>query len=45
VMGIALTLALESHYNSRFDRERAVTLATEGTIKGFFPPLTARQVP
>ncbi len=38
VMGIALTLALESHHNNRFDRDRAVTLATRGTIQGFFPP-------
>ncbi len=40
VMGIALTLALESHHNPRFDRDRAVRLATEGTIKGFFPPFS-----
>jgi len=39
VMGTALILALESHYNKRFDRERAVDLATEGTCKGFFPPI------
>ena len=38
VMGIALTLALESHHNNRFDRDRAVKLATRGTIQGFFPP-------
>lgn len=37
VMGIALILALESHHNKRFDRDRALKLATEGTIKGFFP--------
>lgn len=37
VMGIALILALESHHNSRFDRDRAVTLASEGTFDGFFP--------
>jgi AcrR family transcriptional regulator len=37
VMGIALVLALESHHASRADRDRAVTLASEGTLKGFFP--------
>ena len=40
VMGIALILALESNHNSRFDRDRALKLATEGTIKGFFPSLS-----
>jgi len=45
VMGIALTLALESHHNNRFDRDRAVRLATQGTIKGFFPPLVPTQRP
>lgn len=42
VMGVALILALESHHGKRFDRERAVTLASQGTIRGFFPPLTAK---
>lgn len=37
VMGIALTLALESYYSNRFDRERAVALVSEGTLRGFFP--------
>jgi AcrR family transcriptional regulator len=37
VMGVALMLALEAHHNRRFDRDRAITLASEGTIKGFFP--------
>ena len=37
VMGMALILALESHHNDRFERDRALTLMTEGTIKGFFP--------
>jgi AcrR family transcriptional regulator len=36
VMGIALMLALESHHSSRFDSERALTLVSEGTLKGFF---------
>lgn len=40
VMGTALVLALESRHNGkRFDRDRALTLATAGTIEGFFPPL------
>ena len=40
VMGIALMLALESHHGTRFDRDRALRMAAEGTIKGFFAPLT-----
>jgi AcrR family transcriptional regulator len=39
VMGIALVLALESHYAPRFDRARAIGLATQGTLQGFFPAL------
>ncbi len=40
VMGIALILALESHHgNGKFDLERAISQATEGTVRGFFPPL------
>jgi AcrR family transcriptional regulator len=39
VMGIALVLALESRNNNKFDRDRAVSLASEGTIQGFFPTL------
>ena len=44
VMGIALLLALESHHNKRFDRERALNIAIEGTVRGFFPrtPKTRR---
>jgi hypothetical protein len=30
-------LALESRHNKKFNRSRAVTLASEGTVKGFFP--------
>ena len=37
VMGIALVLALESHHSKDFDRDRALRLASEGTMKGFFP--------
>lgn len=39
VMGIALITALESHHNNRFDRDRALTLMTEGTMSGFFPTM------
>ena len=39
VMGIALMLALESHHNGKFDTARAVHLASEGTVHGFFPVL------
>ncbi len=39
VMGISLLLALESHHNSRFDRDRALSLVSEGTVNGFFPTL------
>jgi AcrR family transcriptional regulator len=42
VMGIALMLALESHHDKGFDRDRAVVLASEGTMRGFFPPLTPK---
>lgn len=37
VMGTALLLALESTHNPKFDRDRALALATEGTMSGFFP--------
>ena len=39
VMGIALILALESRYKRKYDLDRAIALATEGTCRGFFPPL------
>lgn len=39
VMGIALILALESHYNTRFDLDRALALVSEGTVKAFFPSI------
>ncbi|HEX5299994.1 MAG TPA: helix-turn-helix domain-containing protein [Streptosporangiaceae bacterium] len=39
VMGMALVLALESHHTKKFDRDRAVTLMSEGTVKGFFPAI------
>jgi AcrR family transcriptional regulator len=39
VMGMALILALESHHTKKFDRDRAVALMSEGTVKGFFPAI------
>jgi AcrR family transcriptional regulator len=39
VMGIALVFAIEAHNNTKFDRDRAVQLASEGTIGGFFPSM------
>lgn len=39
VMGIALITALERHHNPRFDRDRALRLVSEGTIRGFFPAI------
>jgi AcrR family transcriptional regulator len=39
VMGMALLLALESHHSKKFDRERAISLISEGTVKGFFPTI------
>lgn len=39
VMGIALITALESHHNNHFDRDRTLSLMSEGTIKGFFPAI------
>jgi AcrR family transcriptional regulator len=39
VMGMALMLSLESRHGQRPDRDRAVTLISEGTVKGFFPAL------
>ncbi|MGZ4695393.1 MAG: TetR/AcrR family transcriptional regulator [Acidimicrobiales bacterium] len=39
VMGMALIVALETHHNNRFDRDRALTLMTAGTVKGFFPTI------
>jgi AcrR family transcriptional regulator len=37
IMGMALMMALENHHGVKFDRDRAVRLASEGTMKGFFP--------
>ncbi|MBL7620373.1 TetR/AcrR family transcriptional regulator [Frankia sp. AgB1.8] len=39
VMGIALVLALESRHNDLFNKDRAVTLVSQSTVKGFFPTL------
>ncbi|HKY14825.1 MAG TPA: helix-turn-helix domain-containing protein [Microthrixaceae bacterium] len=37
VLGIALVLALEKHFNRRFDRDHALAVVSEGTVDGFFP--------
>ena len=39
VMGMALLLALEKTHAKKFDRQRAVSLISEGTVKGFFPEI------
>ncbi len=40
VMGMALIVALENHHNKKkFDRDRAVALISDGTVKGFFPAI------
>ncbi len=39
VMGIALMVALENHHTKGYDRDRAISLMTEGTINGFFPTI------
>lgn len=39
VMGMALIMALEVHHGKKFDRTRAVTLISEGTVQGFFPAI------
>jgi AcrR family transcriptional regulator len=41
VMGIALSLALESHHNKQFDLDRAVSLCSQGSLQGFFPQMTS----
>jgi AcrR family transcriptional regulator len=41
VMGIALSLALESHHNKQFDLDRAVDLSSQGSLQGFFPQMTS----
>jgi hypothetical protein len=32
-------MALEGHHGKKFDRSRALTLMSEGTVKGFFPTI------
>ena len=39
VMGMALMLSLEKTHARKFDRDRAVSLISEGTVKGFFPEI------
>jgi AcrR family transcriptional regulator len=43
VMGIALSLALESHHNKQFDLDRAVSLSSQGSLQGFFPQMSGRR--
>jgi AcrR family transcriptional regulator len=43
VMGMALQLALESKHGRKFDRERAIALLSEGTVKGFFPTIEPKR--
>ena len=43
VMGMALIVALESNHNRGYDRDRAIALITEGTIKGFFPSIDPKR--
>jgi hypothetical protein len=38
-MGMALLLAMESKHGKKFDRDRAVSMISEGTVKGFFPTI------
>jgi AcrR family transcriptional regulator len=37
VMGIALSLALESYHNKQFNLDGAVDVVTRGSLTGFFP--------
>ena len=39
VMGLALMLALEHHYAEGHDADRAVAMASSGTMHGFFPTI------
>ncbi len=41
VMGIALSLALESYHNKQFDLDRAVSLSSQGSLQGFFPQMAS----
>ncbi len=41
VMGIALVLAMESSFDPKFDKDRAIELVTQGTRDGFFPAIGA----
>ena len=43
VMGMALLLALEANHSKKFDRDRAVSKISEGTVKGFFPTIKAER--
>lgn len=43
VMGIALILAMESHHKSKLDLQRAINVVSDGTVRGFFPPLEPKR--
>jgi AcrR family transcriptional regulator len=43
VMGMAMMLALEVKHADHFDRDRAVALISDGTVKGFFPAIQPAQ--
>ncbi len=43
VMGIALMLAIEGHHDKGFDGDRAIALASKGTMNGFFPLTVANR--
>ncbi|HTR70538.1 MAG TPA: helix-turn-helix domain-containing protein [Mycobacteriales bacterium] len=43
VMGIALIFAMESHHKGKLDLPRAIEVVSDGTVKGFFPPLGAKR--
>jgi AcrR family transcriptional regulator len=42
VTGMALMVALESHHNNRFNRDRAIAVIAEGTTNGFVPRIDGR---
>jgi AcrR family transcriptional regulator len=39
VMGMAMLLAMESKHGKTFDRDRAISMISGGTVKGFFPTI------
>jgi hypothetical protein len=43
VLGMALMLALEKTHTTKLDRNRAIALISDGTVKGFFPVIQPTQ--